>query len=230
MATKTKYLRHHLSSPFGEATPHDFEELVLSMRERGYDNAHPITLYEGQILAGWHRYLAAEKARVEPTTRDFEGSLEEARFFVYSENLPRRHMNPRQKATALLLMNAWLPPRQQLSEAAICARVGLKSTTLVNQLGRIAEADPEAAHRVANGEAKADTVIRELLHEDPDGDSQGTAPDSTRPAIVFTLKNRKLIADMHTARLKAGLAPQTAFNKAVELFVEWTEAGPGPAR
>ena len=38
------YTRHSLSSPFGQAAPTDFNELLNSMRERGYDPTHPITL------------------------------------------------------------------------------------------------------------------------------------------------------------------------------------------
>ena len=221
MTTATEFTRHSLSSPFGQATQADLDELILSMRERGYDPLHPITLYEGQILDGWHRYLAAHRAGVEPTFREFEGTLEGARTFVYGENLPRRHMSQRQKATALLLMNTWLPPREQLTDAAIAARVGLKSLPMIAQLRQIADFDKEIAQQVAAGEIDAQVAIRQVLREEPADNREGTALDNKRPEVNFTIKNKRLIEQGHNARLSVGMTKQAYVNKAIDLFIDW---------
>ena len=221
MTSQHDLTRHSLSSPFGQATQADFDELVLSMRERGYDSSHPITLYEGQVLDGWHRYLAAQRVGVEPKFKDFDGTLEEARAFVYGENLPRRHMTQRQKATALLLMNAWLPPREQLTDAAIAARAGLKSQQMIAQLRKIADKDPEAAQQVAAGDMDAQKAIRQVLHEEPADDREGTSLDNKRPEVAFTLRNKRLIDQGHKARLSVGMTKQAFINKSVDLFIDW---------
>ena len=135
-------------------------------------------------------------------------------------------MTQRQKATALLLMNAWLPPREQLSDAAIVARVGLKSQPLVAQLRKIADIDPEVAQQVAAHELDATEAIRRMLHEEPADSREGTDVNDTRPEVTFMLKNKRLIADSHKARLSVGMTKQAFFNKAVELFIEWAHQEP----
>ena len=95
-----EYTKHPLSDPFPPMASHDFEELVRSMRDRGYDNVHPITLFEGQILDGWNRWLSSKKAKVVPSFREFEGSKGDAKYFVYVENLARRHLTHKKRVSS----------------------------------------------------------------------------------------------------------------------------------
>lgn len=69
------------------------EALVISMRERGFDPNHPIVLFEGKILDGRNRSIAAETAGVEPVFKNWEGTDEEAFEFAWQENGPRRHLD-----------------------------------------------------------------------------------------------------------------------------------------
>ena len=219
--------RHSLSNPFGEADAKDFDELVQSMLTRGYDPEHPIIIYEGAILDGWHRYLAAKKANVTPQVKEFTGTREGAQAFVWAENMARRQMTKRQKIAAYVLVNAWRGPHEQLSDAEIAVRAGLAgSGRLAAQLRQVEEKDASLVHDVAVGKESASEVIRKALHEEPQGDTDSTAPDTKRPVVVFELKQRKLIERAHKARLKAGLAKQAWLNKAIELACEWAEAQP----
>ena len=215
MAMMIKYERHPLATPFPEMAKHDFDELVRSMRDRGYDSAHPIALFDDQILDGWNRWKASRKARVTAIFREFEGTVEDAKDFVYVENLARRHLTKPQKAAALQLMNAELPQRQRLSDASIAERSGLSSTKKVNQIGRVAERDPELAHKVASGEVGGDAAIRQTLREDPAGSEEGQ-PDKSEE--VFFCRNKKLLSQFHEARRKAGATKQSAFNKALSRY------------
>ena len=216
--------RHNLSSPFGEADAKDFEELVQSMLARGYDPEHPIVMYEGDILDGWHRYLAAKKANVTPRVKEFPGTREEAQAFVWAENMARRQMTKRQKMAALVLVNAWRGPHEQLSDAEIAVRAGLVgSGRLAAQLRQVEEKDASLVHNVAVGKEPASEAIRKILHEDPDGDDNSTSPDTKRPVVVFELKQKKLIERAHRARLHVGFAKQAWLNKAMELACEWAE-------
>lgn len=219
--------RHDLSNPFGEADAKDFDELVKSMLERGYDSLHPIILYEGGILDGWHRYRAAQIANITPTFAEFVGIRKEAQAFVWAENMARRQMSGRQKIAALVLSNSWLGPNEQLSDAEIAVRAGLTgSGRMVSQFRQIGDRDPGLLHDVATGKRKTGemvTAIRQELGEDPAGDDPGTSPDTKRPTVVFELKSKKLIARSHKARLNMGMAKQSWFNKAIELACEWAE-------
>ena len=207
-----------MSNPFGQAATTDQRELEQSMLDTGFNPNYPIMLYEGDILDGWHRYQAAKRTRCEPVFQEFDGNETEARQFVYAANVARRHMSQRQKATAYLLMNQWVEPSEQLSAAEIVAKCGFSSRTLVSQLERIAESDPELAHQVAVGNVPAAEAIR-TLGEDPAGSPDSNADGN--PASVFTLKKRSLIAKAHEARLRVRMTRQAQLNKAFELFVDW---------
>ena len=222
---KTDYERHSLSNPFGEADQSDFDEIILSMRTRGYDESHPIVLFEGKILDGWHRYLAAKRVGIEPEFREFVGSLEEARTFVYGENLPRRHMNLRQKITALLLMNQWLHPRERLSEAAIQARVGARSSKFTQQMRRVVEKDPDSAHKVVSGEITANAVIRDVLDETPEGVHDGPIYDESgmKTEWTITLRKRHLVKEADRLRRQLKMSQQQFINQAAELFIDWAQ-------
>ena len=222
MTQTTELTRHRLSNPFGQAMRSDREELERSMMEYGYDTRHPIILYEGDVLDGWHRYLAAVRTRVEPSTEHFEGSEDEARALVYRENMARRQMSQKQKATALLLLNMWVSSAEQLTIAEIQGRCGMKSQKALLQLKKLVEHNPDLAQEVARGEAAADTAIRQLGEEPVEG-REGTGGGSRE--VIFTLKKRELIERAHKARLSSGLTKQGFLNKSVELFIDWAESG-----
>ena len=66
------------------------DELAELMASHGWYPQEHITLYEGQILDGRHRYLAAQKAGVEPQFTDFEGDNPAATAFVFGVNYMSR--------------------------------------------------------------------------------------------------------------------------------------------
>lgn len=88
--------QHPLSSLFPPMTAETFADLVASIRERGYDPAFPIIMYEGQILDGVHRWRAAETVGVAPIVQAYAG--ENPLRFVLSANLDRRHLDASQRA------------------------------------------------------------------------------------------------------------------------------------
>jgi hypothetical protein len=62
----------------------------------------PIVLFEGKILDGRNRVAGAKKAgQTKIIHTHFEGSFEQARDFVISMNLARRHLDTGQRAMAL---------------------------------------------------------------------------------------------------------------------------------
>ena len=77
-----------------------FPAIAKSMEEIGFLRTHPIVMFEGMVLDGWHRYQAALIAGVKPIFTEFEGTAEDAAIFIVHENGDRRHLNGSQKAAA----------------------------------------------------------------------------------------------------------------------------------
>jgi len=69
------------------------DELAELMTSHGWYPQEHITVYEGQILDGRHRYLAAQKAGVEPQFMDFVGDRTAAVAFVFGVNAMSRHFS-----------------------------------------------------------------------------------------------------------------------------------------
>ncbi len=78
------------------------DKLTKEMKEHGWESEVPIILFEDEILDGRHRYLASEKADVEPEYEDFQGNANEALHYVLKENLHRRHLSSQEKKIAFM--------------------------------------------------------------------------------------------------------------------------------
>jgi hypothetical protein len=98
------YTQHPLSARFPKLSDVEFVALVEDIQV--HDQRVPITLYEGQVLDGWHRYLACLELGLPPRTDEFTGTIEEAQALAFSLNARRRHLNTGQLAllTAELLL------------------------------------------------------------------------------------------------------------------------------
>ena len=63
----------------------------------GFDRNHAILIYEGKILDGRHRYLAAVKAGVDPIFTEFQGTREEAVKEVTKKQVDHGHWSDESK-------------------------------------------------------------------------------------------------------------------------------------
>ena len=91
-------------SEWGEMPADDFAELVEDVKAHGV--RQPVTIYEGKVLDGWHRYRAARSAGVDCPMEDFTGDDPVA--FVTSLNAHRRHYTTaKQRAKYLLKARGW---------------------------------------------------------------------------------------------------------------------------
>lgn len=89
---------HEFAACFPLIAGEELEELSEDIRTNGLNN--PIVLFQGKVLDGRNRSTACVMAGVEPKTREFEGTEEDALRFVMSENLHRRHLTQSDKAIA----------------------------------------------------------------------------------------------------------------------------------
>lgn len=100
------YLRHALSAAWGDMPADEFQALVDDIEANGQRD--PITIFDGAVLDGWHRYQACErlmlnvKASVLPDDED-------AVAWVISKNAKRRSLNASQRAMAVAECQQWAP-------------------------------------------------------------------------------------------------------------------------
>lgn len=73
-----------------------FDALVADIKEHG--QREPIVIFDDRILDGRNRWRACKAARVEPKTKLFRGTEEDALFATLSLNLHRRHLDESQRA------------------------------------------------------------------------------------------------------------------------------------
>ena len=95
------YQIHPLADIIPAMSEPEYQALLADIKALGLRD--PITLYDGKVLDGRHRYRACEEAGIEPTFEEFKGSDTAA--FVLSRNVKRRHLNQGQIAMVLLQMD-----------------------------------------------------------------------------------------------------------------------------
>jgi hypothetical protein len=87
----------------------EFNALLDSITDVGVMNA--ITLHDGMVLDGWHRYCAAQELGMVgypcPVV-ELESGID-PRSFVIAQNKARRHIKQAQLAMAVTAVNAWKP-------------------------------------------------------------------------------------------------------------------------
>jgi hypothetical protein len=81
-------------SPYKEET---IDKIADNMVRNGYDKDQPVVTYEGAILDGRHRYVAAQKVGVDPIMVEFNGTRQEAIDFVTMRQVDRGHWSNQEK-------------------------------------------------------------------------------------------------------------------------------------
>jgi hypothetical protein len=117
---------HPIANAFPMMDAAALQELTDDIGAHGLHE--PIILYQGQVLDGRNRYLAAQAASVEPTFVDFDGDDAQAIAFVISRNLRRRHLDASQRAmVATKLANMRQGERTDLEPSAPVQKVARKA-------------------------------------------------------------------------------------------------------
>ena len=103
---------HPLSLIFPDMTAAEFSELVKSMRESGFDQAHDILTWRGEVVDGRHRQAAALEAGVQPRYQSLpaEWTLERVKAMLVKENLLHRNLDESQRAMVAVQLSEWKPP------------------------------------------------------------------------------------------------------------------------
>ena len=171
MTEAVEFARHPESDIFPRMSAEEYQALVQSMKDHGFDPAFPIVLFDNAIIDGWHRYQAANEAGVKPATRVWRGKATGIRDFVIYANSTRRHMSKASHSAALIRANLGRAEKDRLDTKAIARSAGV-SIALVNTQEQLRAADPEMADKVADGDMPASVAVRKALkrNDDPQTD------------------------------------------------------------
>lgn len=148
---------HPVAALFPMLTGSDLESLAEDIRANGLQN--PIVMQGDVLLDGRNRMAACELAGVEPLRVQYAG--EDARAFIISSNLHRRHLSESQRAMiAARMANMRQGERTDLEPSANSHDVSLQESADLLNVGRHTVADakmiereaPDLAERVMAGE------------------------------------------------------------------------------
>jgi hypothetical protein len=148
-----KYTQHALSAAWPAMEQDDFTRLVESVKANGLFD--PITLFEGEIIDGWHRYHACEIAGLEPRFVELPDDVDPVAFS--QKNADRRHLTKSQIAAGLVAITAWQgrgrpkwAPGAYLTAGEIAKKAGVSERTIKHA---------KKAHEIGLGEAVRDGKV-----------------------------------------------------------------------
>lgn len=168
-----------LWSPFIEDT---VNKVAKRMKLSGFDRNQSVVLYEGKILDGRHRYLAAVKAGIDPIFSEFQGTREEAIEYVTMKQVERGHWSNEAKEYYYAKRAAALGVREQ----------GDRSND------RSLPTQQEHAQSLGVGEATVRRweKDRKEIAEDPELSAKATTPEGYKEA-------KKVVRDRRAEKKEA---------------------------
>lgn len=187
------YQQHPLSAAFPAIGADDFQALKDSIENIGVQN--PITLFEGMVIDGWHRYTAANDLGMHCPAVEL-GNVD-PRDFVLAQNKARRHVTQAQLAMATTAVYAWKPVGSNQhanrvgtecppkSNAELADAAGVSEKTIKQAKAVQTKAAPEVVEAVKRGEIglpKA-AAIAKLPKEEQAAAIHKPAPKAA-PAVV----------------------------------------------
>lgn len=147
------YKQHPLSAAFPAMNAEDFQALKDSIEAIGVQN--PITLFDGMVIDGWNRYVAAQEVGLPCPTVDL-GDVD-PRDFVIAQNRARRHITQAQLAMATTAVYAWAAEgRRQLD-----TEYPVKTTA---ELAQIAGVHPHSIKQAKIVQTKAAPAVVEAVN------------------------------------------------------------------
>jgi ParB-like chromosome segregation protein Spo0J len=168
----SNFQHHQHASIFPEMNSAEFDLLAEDIKLNGV--RVPITLYEGKILDGRHRYKAASKFSIPLKEENFTRlpSTVDPLAFVVGANLHRRHLSDNQRAlVAATITNMRRGDNQHTTAGAVdtakaakMLNVSEKSVTRARAL--VDKGSPQLQQLVREGKAKLGAV-QEVLDKPP---------------------------------------------------------------
>lgn len=158
----TRYQPHELALVFPPMTEPEFAAFKADIKEQG--QREPITLYEGKILDGLHRYRACQELGLEPRVVRFEGNPRAAAQLVLGRNFHRRHLTTSQRAIVAAEM-CKLRPRGNtgnspyLTVAQASALMGVGEDLVKDAKRLLRHGDDEVVRSVREGRESVSAAV-----------------------------------------------------------------------
>lgn len=149
-----KFTQHPLSAAWPAMQADEFQSLKDSISNVGVQN--PITLFEGQVIDGWHRYAAANEVGM-PCPSKLLGNVDPVDF-VISQNDARRHVTASQRALAVSANYAWKPIGSNQHKGGAAPGAASQKTTA--ELAVIAGTSERTIRQAKVVEAKATPEVK----------------------------------------------------------------------
>jgi protein gp37 len=166
-------VQHPLSAAFPKLSEKAFGELRADIAANGL--RLPIVLYTEQVLDGWHRYRACTETGTEPRYEEFRGTEAEARRFVISTNLMRRHLDETQRGM-IAARFAQLPvgnpnsvnlPNSGLTVSEAADLLNVSDKTVTDARTVLASGDEDLIAAADQGEVSVSRAAKEVRASRP---------------------------------------------------------------
>lgn len=148
-STMEKHEPHPLCDIFPLMEGADFEQFVEDIRTNKLNE--PIVLYEDKILDGRNRERACHQAGVRAHYTNFNGSYKDARAFVISQNIMRRHLTTKQKRDLIEMLIEKEPDK---SDRQIAATTKTSHHTVASVRRKKAGNQPNPTGQVAHSDSE----------------------------------------------------------------------------
>lgn len=139
----------------GGMNPEEFAAFCEDVQERGI--IFPVTLHEGKVLDGWHRYRAAHKTGTQFKTIEYNGK--DPAGYVAACNVLRRKLSSLQRA----LVGARMHLEHAVRQSDVCRRLGISNTVLSMVLKVIDSRNTMLIKKIENDSDFTRGMLREEL-------------------------------------------------------------------
>lgn len=154
MAMSAMMEPHPIAKLFPPIEGRDLEELRADIESRGMINA--ITIYEGMVLDGWHRYQIAMAIGKAVKSEPLPAGADPIQWAM-SKNLRRRHLTSSQRALIAAQIadhrNQGRPGEGEKTLAASADELNVGERTAARARKVLDNAEPEVTHQVRTGRA-----------------------------------------------------------------------------
>jgi len=171
----------------GGMTNEEFEALCDDVAERGL--VYPITLFEGKVLDGWHRYRACHKTGTNLKTMEYTGSDPDG--YIMACNVLRRKLTSIQRAVVAAKMHR----EHGISQRDVCKKAGISNEVLTLVLRAMETKNARLMSRLENDTDLTRGSLREELtdmgikigKEKPEPVQETTRSTNSAGTTTFTL-------------------------------------------
>ena len=198
------YQQHPLSAAFPAMPAMHLDYLAKDIAEHGLHIA--ITLFDGMILDGWHRYQACQVAGVSPRFESLSEGADPVAF-VRSRNLHRRDLTPSQRAAAVVACSEWartgrptekgdhgslFMSKKEMAEAADVSVKTIQRAKAAHIAG--------LGEQVRDGIITAKAAVKQVRQVRQGAASERTPPASAKPEIKWSVVGPMLKAALEQIR------------------------------